>query len=54
MAKAKILVVDDESKIRESFSDILSLEDFDVDTAQNGEEAINLIEEDFYDVASLT
>lgn len=51
MAKAKILVVDDESKIRESFSDILSLEDFDVDTAQNGEEAINLIEEDFYDVA---
>ncbi len=51
MAKAKILVVDDELKIRESFSDILSLEDFDVDTAQNGEEAINLIEEDFYDVA---
>ncbi|MBN1904238.1 MAG: sigma-54-dependent Fis family transcriptional regulator [Deltaproteobacteria bacterium] len=51
MAKAKILVVDDESKIRESFSDILGLEDFDVDAAQNGEEAINLIEEDFYDVA---
>jgi DNA-binding NtrC family response regulator len=51
MAKAKILVVDDESKIRESFSDILSLEDFDVDTAQNGEEAINLIQDDFYDVA---
>jgi DNA-binding NtrC family response regulator len=51
MAKAKILVVDDESKIRESFSDILSLEDFEVDTAQNGEEAINLIDEDFYDVA---
>jgi len=51
MAKAKILVVDDESKIRESFSDILSLEDFDVDTAQNGEEAITLIEEDLYDVA---
>ncbi len=51
MAKAKILVVDDEPKIRESFSDILSLEDFDVDTAQNGEEAINLIEEDLYDVA---
>ncbi len=51
MTKAKILVVDDESKIRESFSDILSLEDFEVDTAQNGEEAINLIDDDYYDVA---
>ena len=53
MAKAKILVVDDESKIRESFSDILSLEDFEVDTAQNGEEAINLIDDDYYDIALL-
>ncbi len=51
MAKAKILVVDDESKIRESFSDILSLEDFEVETAQNGEEAINMIDDDFYDIA---
>ncbi|MGD9161557.1 MAG: sigma-54 dependent transcriptional regulator [Desulfobacteraceae bacterium] len=51
MAKAKILVVDDESKIRESFSDILSLEDFEVDTAQNGEEAIEIIDQDYYDVA---
>ncbi len=51
MAKAKILVVDDESKIRESFSDILSLEDFEVDTAQNGEDAITMIDDDFYDVA---
>lgn len=51
MAKAKILVVDDELKIRESFSDILGLEDFDVDTAQNGEVAIEMIEQDYYDVA---
>ena len=51
MAKAKILVVDDESKIRESFSDILSLEDFEVDTAHNGEDAINMIDDDYYDIA---
>ena len=51
MAKAKILVVDDESKIRESFSDILGLEDFEVDTAQNGEEAIDMIDKDYYDIA---
>ncbi|MBN2420192.1 MAG: sigma-54-dependent Fis family transcriptional regulator [Deltaproteobacteria bacterium] len=51
MAKAKILVVDDESKIRESFSDILGLEDFDVDTAQNGEEAIEMIDQEYYDIA---
>ncbi len=51
MAKAKILVVDDESKIRESFSDILALEDFEVDTAQNGEEAIEMIDQDYYDIA---
>lgn len=51
MTNAKILVVDDESKIRESFSDILSLEDFEVDTAKNGEEAITMIDQDFYDVA---
>lgn len=51
MAKAKILVVDDELKIRESFSDILGLEDFEVETAQNGEEAIEMIDQDYYDVA---
>ena len=51
MAKAKILVVDDEVKIRESFSDILGLEDFEVHTAQNGEVAIGMIDEDYYDVA---
>ena len=51
MARAKILVVDDESKIRESFSDILGLEDFEVDSAQNGEEAIEMIDQDYYDIA---
>ena len=51
MARAKILVVDDESKIRESFSDILGLEDFEVDSAQNGEEAIEMIDQEYYDIA---
>jgi len=50
MAKAKILVVDDELKIRESFSDILGLEDYEVDTAKNGEVAINMIDQDYYDI----
>lgn len=51
MPKAKILVVDDESKIREFFSDFLKHEGFDVDTAENGEIAINTIDQDFYDIA---
>ena len=32
-------------------SDILSLEDFEVETAQNGEEAIEMIDQDYYDIA---
>ena len=51
MSKVKILVVDDEAKVREYFSDVLRHEDFDVNTAQNGEIAINMINQDFYDVA---
>jgi DNA-binding NtrC family response regulator len=50
MPIAKILVADDEVKIREYFSDVLRHEDFDVDTAQNGEVAIDLIDKEFYDV----
>jgi DNA-binding NtrC family response regulator len=49
--KAKILVADDEVKIRDYFSDVLRHEDFEVDTAQNGELAIELIDKDFYDIA---
>ena len=50
MAETKILVVDDESKIREQFSEFLQHEGFEVDTAENGEIAINVLEQDFYDV----
>ena len=51
MSKAKILVADDEIKIREYFSEVLHHEDFDVDTAQNGEVAIDLIDKEIYDIA---
>jgi len=51
MSKAKVLIADDEVKVREYFSDVLRHEDFDVDTAQNGEIAIDLIDKDFYDIA---
>jgi DNA-binding NtrC family response regulator len=51
MPKAKILVADDEAKIREYFSDVLRHEDFEVDIAQNGEIAIELIDKDVYDIA---
>ena len=51
MAETKILVVDDESKIREQFSEFLQHEGFEVDTAENGEIAINVLDQNFYDVA---
>ena len=51
MPEAKVLVVDDEAKIREYFSDVLHHEGFEVDTAQNGEIAINMIDQELYDVA---
>ena len=51
MSEAKVLVVDDEAKIREYFSDVLRHEGFEVETAQNGEVAINMIEQELYDIA---
>ena len=50
MAETKVLVVDDESKIRNYFSDFLKHESFEVDTAENGEIAITLIDQSLYDV----
>ncbi len=50
MAETKVLVVDDESKIRDYFYDFLQHEGFEVHTAENGEIAINNIDQDFYDV----
>ena len=50
MTETKVLVVDDESKIRDYFSDFLKHENFEVETAENGEIAISLIDQNFYDV----
>jgi len=50
MSNTKILVVDDESKVREYFSEFLKREGFDVHTAENGEIAINMTRQGLYDV----
>lgn len=51
MTDIKILVVDDESKIRDLFADFLKSEGFTVECAENGEVALRKIDEGFYDVA---
>ncbi len=50
MAREKVLVVDDESKIRDHFSEFLGKEGFEVDGAENGQVAIKKINQGFYDV----
>ncbi|MBW1722064.1 MAG: sigma-54-dependent Fis family transcriptional regulator [Deltaproteobacteria bacterium] len=51
MAGIKILVVDDEAKIRDQFTEFLQRHEFEVNVAENGEVAIGVLEQDFYDVA---
>ena len=46
MAKPKILVVDDEARIRKLVKDFLTKKDYDVLEAENGEEAVKLFFED--------
>lgn len=50
MSEVKVLVVDDESKIRDHFSDFLNHEGYRVETAENGEIALNMIDDDYYDL----
>ena len=45
----KILIVDDEKAIRNSIKDILEMEEYTVDTAENGEEAIAKASKDKFD-----
>lgn len=47
--KAKILCVDDEAVILDSFRKILVLDGYSVDTVENGPEALNLIQSHHYD-----
>lgn len=49
--KLKVLVVDDEEGMREGMRRVLERSSFQVDLAENGEEAINLLEANSYDLA---
>jgi DNA-binding NtrC family response regulator len=49
--KIKLLMVDDEVKFLQSISRRLELQNFDVTSASNGEEAIACAEKGFFDVA---
>ncbi len=51
--KGKILVVDDEANARNSLAEILRLEEFHVTTAENGDIAVKILEEDSFDVMLL-
>lgn len=46
----RILVVDDEEQIRSMLAQMLEHEGFEVDTAENGEEGMNLITRHAYDL----
>jgi DNA-binding NtrC family response regulator len=50
MSETKVLIVDDESKIRDAFTEFLQSEGFIVEGAENGEIALRKIDEDLYDV----
>jgi len=51
--KGKILVVDDESTTRSSLAEILRLEGYHVETAANGEQALDRLDEQTYDLMLL-
>jgi DNA-binding NtrC family response regulator len=51
--KCKILVVDDESGIRNSFRDILDREGYKADEAATGEEALDKLSNDKFDLVLL-
>src|SRR5690606_28967525 len=47
---ARILVIDDEQSIRETLEEILKFEGYEVETASNGKEGLELINNKGYDV----
>jgi two-component system, NtrC family, nitrogen regulation response regulator NtrX len=49
----KILCVDDNAEIRNSLADQFSMEDFEVDTAEDGEFALQKVKENNYDLILL-
>ena len=46
---ASILIIDDERSIRNTLKDILQMEKYDVDEAENGEIALEKITNQVYD-----
>ena len=46
----KILIVDDERSIRNSLKEILDDEGYDVDVAENGQQGVEMVEKEKYDV----
>ncbi len=53
MEKARILIVDDDENIRNTMKAILEDEDYSVDVATNGKEAIEMSHEKIYNLALL-
>lgn len=53
MAKGKILVVDDEPAIRELISEVLTIADYEFETANDGIEALNSIRRQKFDLIIL-
>jgi len=47
----KIIVIDDEEGVRESFKMILKIKDYDVTAYEDGEAAISSVKKDLYDMA---
>ncbi|NPV44734.1 MAG: sigma-54-dependent Fis family transcriptional regulator [Firmicutes bacterium] len=50
MPEAKVLLVDDEAKIREILKLVLEKEGYQVNTAKNGSEALNILRDEYFDV----
>ncbi|MGA0557405.1 sigma-54-dependent transcriptional regulator [Larkinella sp. VNQ87] len=48
---ARLIIVDDEKSIRDALRDILEYEGYEVDEAKDGEEGLELIKQNSYDVA---
>lgn len=47
----KIMIVDDEEGVRESFNMILKIKDYEVQTFEDGESAISSLKKDMFDMA---
>jgi len=53
MARIKVLIIDDEKLVRWSLQQKLTREGYEVESAPTGEEGLNLIREDGYDLVLL-